>query len=434
MSIRQLNSASANFEPELKQLLQIDQSDDHKVEAQVREMLASVRHSGDQALLDFTKRFDAWDPQSMDDLKVSPDEIQAAVDLISPAQLNALHSAASRIESFHQHQKQTSWSVQEADGTVLGQRITAIESVGVYVPGGKASYPSSVLMNVIPARVAGVDRVCMTVPTPRGEVMPMVLAAAHIAGVDEIWRVGGAQAIGGLAYGTESIAKVDKIVGPGNVYVATAKRQVFGAVGLDMVAGPSEVLIVTDGNINPDWLALDMFAQAEHDELAQSLLLCADQDFLNQVRESIEQQLPRMQRRDIITASLRDRGALIKVADLDEAMTIANRIAPEHLQLAVSNPDELIDQVRHAGAVFVGTHTPESLGDYCAGPNHVLPTSSTARFASPLGVYDFQKRTSVIDCSPTGAASLASVAGELAFSEGLEAHALSALARGPKTD
>ncbi|MFK8021087.1 MAG: histidinol dehydrogenase [Pseudomonadales bacterium] len=434
MSLRRYNSRNADFQSELQQLLAVEHGNDGDVAQRVSAIISGVQQHGDTALLDYTCQFDFWNPGSSQELALDAAELEAAYRQISEQQRSALEQAAERIQRYHEHQKLVSWSVEEEDGTLLGQRITPLDNVGVYVPGGKASYPSSVLMNVIPARVAGVERVCMVVPTPRGELMPMVLAAAFVAGVDEVWRVGGAQAIAALAYGTQSIAKVDKIVGPGNVYVATAKRQVFGEVGLDMIAGPSEVLIITDGEVNPDWLALDMFAQAEHDEMAQSLLLCPDAAFLDRVAESIERLLPTMKRSEIIAKSLRDRGALIEISDLAEGIQLANQIAPEHLQLAVKHPDQLVDSVRHAGAIFMGVHTPESLGDYCAGPNHVLPTSSTARFASPLGVYDFQKRTSVINCSPEGAARLADIAGELAFSEGLEAHALSALARRPKAD
>ena len=434
MSLRRYKSRHADFQIELQKLLAVEHGNEGDVAQRVSAIVTEVRQHGDKALLEYTCQFDAWKPGSAQELALDAAELEAAYRQISEQQRSALEQAAERIQRYHEHQKLVSWNIEEEDGTVLGQKITPLDSVGVYVPGGKASYPSSVLMNVIPARVAGVERVCMVVPTPRGELMPMVLAAAFVAGVDEVWRVGGAQAIAALAYGTHSIAKVDKIVGPGNVYVATAKRQVFGEVGLDMIAGPSEVLIITDGDVNPDWLALDMFAQAEHDEMAQSLLLCPDASFLDRVAQSIDRLLPNMKRRDIIAKSLRDRGALIEISDLAEGIDLANQIAPEHLQLAVKHPDQLVGSVRHAGAIFMGVHTPESLGDYCAGPNHVLPTSSTARFASPLGVYDFQKRTSLINCSAEGAARLANIAGELAFSEGLEAHALSALARRPEAD
>ncbi|MEM8499510.1 MAG: histidinol dehydrogenase [Pseudomonadota bacterium] len=434
MTISRLDSRSDNFLLELDRLLAFDSEDDAFVRQRVSEIIASVRDAGDAALLNFTEKFDGWNPATVSDMCLSAIDLNSAKQQISTEQLRSLERAAERIRDYHEHQKQSSWQIEEADGTVLGQQVTALDRVGVYVPGGKASYPSSVLMNVIPARVAGVQDVCMVVPTPAGEVSPLVLAAAAIAGTDEVWKIGGAQAVAALAYGTESIARVDKITGPGNVYVAEAKRQVFGRVGLDMLAGPSEILIIADENANPEWLALDMFAQAEHDEVAQSILLSPSQALLNDVNACIERMLPDMNRKDIIRQSLHNRGALISVSNLAEAVELANRIAPEHLELAVDQPGSLLPSIRHAGAIFMGVHSPEAFGDYCAGPNHVLPTSGTARFASPLGVYDFQKRTSLINCSPASADELALIAGELAQGEGLQAHALSALARRSKSD
>ncbi len=351
---------------------------------------------------------------------------QQSLQRLQTAEREALEQAARRIRVYHERQLSQSWQYTESDGTLLGQKITALDRVGMYVPGGKASYPSSVLMNAIPAKVAGVNELIMVVPTPRGEKNDLVLAAAAISAVDRIFTIGGAQAIGALAYGTATIPKVDKIVGPGNAYVAAAKRFVFGLVGIDMVAGPSEILVICDGNIDPDWIAMDLFSQAEHDEQAQAILLCPDQDFLDAVAASITRQLEAMPRKEVIRASLEARGALIKVRDLEEACLIANRIAPEHLELSVSNPEQWIDKLKHAGAIFMGHHTCEALGDYCAGPNHVLPTSGTARFSSPLGVYDFQKRTSLIQVSPQGASTLGTIASTLARGEGLQAHAMSA--------
>ncbi|MFK7732033.1 MAG: histidinol dehydrogenase [Pseudomonadales bacterium] len=434
MLISKLDSATSDFLPDLDRLLAFDSEDDAAVSQRVAAIIASVRESGDTALLDFTNKLDGWNPAHVEDLCLRSHDLHSAKQHISAAQLHSLERAAERIRSYHEHQKQPSWQIEEDDGTVLGQQITALDRVGVYVPGGKASYPSSVLMNVIPARVAGVQQVCMVVPAPGGEISPLVLAAASIAGVDEVWKIGGAQAVAAMAFGTASINRVDKIVGPGNVYVAEAKRQVFGRVGLDMVAGPSEILIIADEHANPDWLALDMFAQAEHDEMAQSILLSPSQSLLAEVEASIERLLPDMDRESIIRESLQRRGALIAVSDLAEAVELSNRIAPEHLELAVQEPEAWLPSIRHAGAIFMGVHSPEAFGDYCAGPNHVLPTSGTARFASPLGVYDFQKRSSLINCSPAKADELALIAGELARGEGLQAHALSALARRSKAD
>lgn len=432
--IRRISSQAEDFDSQLEHLLAYDEQRIDGVNETVSSIISAVRIKGDQALLDYTAKLDRWEPQGVKALKVDLAEADAALSALPADERKALRSAAERIRRYHEHQTLESWQYQEADGTVLGQKITALRAVGVYVPGGQASYPSTVLMNAIPARVAGVERICMCVPTPGGEIMPLVLAAAAVAGVDEIWRVGGAQAIAALAYGTDSISPVDKIVGPGNIYVATAKQQVFGRVGLDMLAGPSEILIISDGNTDPDWLVKDMFAQAEHDAMAQSILMSPDAAFLDRVAERITELLPDMQREAIIAASLADRGALIKVESLGEAAEIANTVAAEHLQLAVDHPEDLLGHIDNAGAIFMGHHSAEAFGDYCAGPNHVLPTSGAARFSSPLGVYDFQKRSSLIHCSAKGAEAMAETAGVLAFAEGLEAHALSALARRPNTD
>jgi histidinol dehydrogenase len=424
--IKRLNSAQADFDQQLNDLLAWDSVSDKQVAATVDDILAQVRARGDAAVLEYTNRFDRRDIQNIQELEISAQQLQAALQEIGSDARTALESAAIRIRDYHQHQLQTSWQYTEADGTVLGQQISALERVGLYVPGGKASYPSSVLMNAIPAKVAGVEQLTMVVPAPDGQLSPMVLAAAAIAGVDRVLTIGGAQAVAALAYGTESIARVDKIVGPGNIYVATAKRAVFGQVAIDMIAGPSEILVICDGLTDPDWVAMDLFSQAEHDEQAQSILLCPDAAQLDRVEAALERLLPTLERHAVASVSLRERGALIQVADLEEAIALSNRIAPEHLELAVADPDALLPRVRHAGAIFMGRHTPEALGDYCAGPNHVLPTSGTARFSSPLGVYDFQKRSSIIKCSPAGASSLAKVASVLARSESLEAHARSA--------
>lgn len=424
--IKRLNSAQADFDQQLNDLLAWDSVSDRQVAATVDDILAQVRARGDAAVLEYTNRFDRRDIQDIQELEISAQQLQAALQEIGSDARTALESAAIRIRDYHQHQLQTSWQYTEADGTVLGQQISALERVGLYVPGGKASYPSSVLMNAIPAKVAGVEQLTMVVPAPDGQLSPMVLAAAAIAGVDRVLTIGGAQAVAALAYGTESIARVDKIVGPGNIYVATAKRAVFGQVAIDMIAGPSEILVICDGLTDPDWVAMDLFSQAEHDEQAQSILLCPDAAQLDRVEAALERLLPTLERHAVASVSLRERGALIQVADLEEAIALSNRIAPEHLELAVADPDALLPRVRHAGAIFMGRHTPEALGDYCAGPNHVLPTSGTARFSSPLGVYDFQKRSSIIKCSPAGASSLAKVASVLARSESLEAHARSA--------
>lgn len=428
--IRKMNAADAGFAAALDALLAFDNSTDTRVDAAVTEVLAGVRARGDAAVVEFTNRFDQLDAPDMAALELPRAALEAALASITPAQRQALETAAARVRSYHQKQLLESWSFTEADGTRLGQKVTPLDRAGLYVPGGKASYPSSVLMNAIPAKVAGVKELIMVTPTLRGERNPLVLAAAAIAGVDRVFTIGGAQAVAALAYGTETIPQVDKIVGPGNAFVAEAKRRVFGTVGIDMVAGPSEVLIISDGSGNPDWVAMDLFAQAEHDEVAQSLLLCTSDTFIAAVEASIAKLLPEMPRREIIAASLANRGALIKVASLDEACEIANHIAPEHLELAIEHAEPWVDKIRHAGAIFVGHCSVESLGDYCAGPNHVLPTMRSARFSSPLGVYDFQKRTSIIHMSPAGAAALAPVAAELAYGEGLQAHAKSAEYRG----
>ena len=424
--IQHLNTTDSDFENALKQLLAWESVSDDAVLATVMDILATVRERGDDALIEYTNRFDRMSASSMDELQVSQGRMQAAVDNIDVDARQALETAAERIRSYAQHQKMESWSYTEADGNLLGQQVTALDRVGLYVPGGKAAYPSSVLMNAIPAKVAGVEDLIMVVPTPGGEVNELVLAAACIAGVDRVFTVGGAQAVAALAYGTETIPQVDKIVGPGNIYVATAKRMVFGTVGIDMIAGPSEILVVCDGDTDPDWVAMDLFSQAEHDEDAQSILISADTDFLNRLDASIEKLLPEMERADIIRASLGQRGAIIQVKNLDEAIDWINYIAPEHLELSIRDPQLIVSRIRHAGAIFMGRYTAEALGDYCAGPNHVLPTSRTARFSSPLGVYDFQKRSSVIMCSEAGASKLGKTASILARGEGLTAHARSA--------
>jgi histidinol dehydrogenase len=426
MTIRRLSSREPEFLATLDALLHFDNSTDEAIERTVAEVLANVRTQGDAAVLDYTRRFDRLDAAKMVDLELGQDMLKAAFDGLPAAQSQALRDAAARIRSYHERQKSETWEYAEADGTRLGQKVTPLDRVGLYVPGGKAAYPSSVLMNAIPAKVAGVKELIMVVPTPGGQKNELVLAAAHLAGVDRVFTIGGAQAVGALAYGTQTIPQVDKIVGPGNAYVASAKRRVFGTVGIDMVAGPSEVLIISDGSGDPDWVAIDLFAQAEHDELAQSILLCPDGGFLDRVAASIEKLLPTMPRKDVIAASLKGRGALIQVGDLDEACAIANRIAPEHLELSVREPRALVDKIRHAGAIFMGHYTSESLGDYCAGPNHVLPTSRSARFSSPLGVYDFQKRSSLIEVSAAGAQTLGPIASTLAHGEGLTAHARAA--------
>jgi len=424
--ITRLDSSADDFQQRLDELLAWESVSDDAVNRTVDDVIKAIRSRGDDALVEFTTRFDHWQPASGADLEIPQDRLVQAWDNLDPTQREALRSAADRIRSYAERQKTESWSYREADGTLLGQQVTPLDRVGLYVPGGKAAYPSSVLMNAVPAEVAGVAELIMVVPTPRGEVNELVLAAAHVSGVDRVFAVGGSQAVAALAYGTETIPPVDKIVGPGNIYVATAKRAVFGQVGIDMVAGPSEILVVCDGKTDPDWVAMDLFSQAEHDEDAQSILVSPDAAFLDRVAESIDRLLPTMERQEIIATALRVRGALIAVRDMDEAVAVANHIAPEHLELSVEDPEAVAAQIRHAGAIFMGRHTSEPLGDYCAGPNHVLPTSRTARFSSPLGVYDFQKRSSLIMVSPDGADTLGRVASTLARGEGLTAHARSA--------
>lgn len=426
LTIQKLRTTDSHFEADLGKLLAFESAQDPKVESIARDILARVKTEGDAALLDTTARFDRWTPASAAALEISQDDLKSALATLPAEVRAALATAAARIRTYHEHQLQSSWQYTEADGTVLGQQITALDRAGLYVPGGKAAYPSSVLMNAVAAKVAGVGELIMVTPTPDGVVNQTVLAAAALAGVDRVFRVGGAQAIGALAFGTATVPPVDKIVGPGNAFVAAAKRFVFGQVGIDMVAGPSEILVIADGSTNCDWVAMDLFSQAEHDEIAQSILLCPDAAYIDRVAASMEKLLATMPRADIIRASLSNRGALIQVRDLDEACDIANRVAPEHLELSVAHPESLRSKIRHAGAIFMGQFSSESLGDYCAGPNHVLPTSRTARFSSPLGVYDFQKRSSIVHVSREGAQTLGRVAATLARAEGLEAHAQSA--------
>lgn len=426
IDIKKLNTKDENFQEQLERLLAWESVSDTAVTDTVKDILVQVKSNGDAAVLDFSRRFDRIKADSLADLEISLDRAKKALDSIPAEQREALEFAAERVRKYHEHQKQDSWTYTEADGTVLGQQVTPLDRAGLYVPGGKAAYPSSVLMNAIPAKVAGVAELIMVVPTPDGVVNDLVLAAAAIADVDRIFAIGGAQAVAALAYGTETIPQVDKIVGPGNIYVATAKGMVFGSVGIDMIAGPSEILVVCDGKTDPDWVAMDLFSQAEHDEDAQSILISPDAEFLQKVEESIQRLLPTMEREKIITASLTDRGALIQVKDLDEAVEVTNFIAPEHLELSVEDPMTMAKKIRHAGAIFMGRYTAEALGDFCAGPNHVLPTSRTARFSSPLGVYDFQKRSSLINVSEQGAQSLGQVASVLARGEGLTGHARSA--------
>jgi histidinol dehydrogenase len=423
---RRLSSGDAGFGKELEALLAFEAAQDAGVDRAVAEILEGVQRRGDAALLEYTKRFDRWSPQSAADLEASPAACRDALARIGPAEREALETAAARIRRYHEHQHLRGWRIEEEDGTMLGQQVTPLDRVGLYVPGGKAAYPSSVLMNAVAAKVAGVAELIMVVPTPEGVANDHVLAAASLAGVDRVFRIGGAQAIGALAFGTPSIPGVDKIVGPGNAYVAAAKRRVFGRVGIDMVAGPSEILVIADATAHPDWVAMDLFSQAEHDEIAQAILLTPDAAFADRVLAAMRAALPAMPRRPIIAASLANRGAVIVVRDLEEACAIANRIAPEHLELAVADPDALLPRIRHAGAIFMGHYSSESLGDYCAGPNHVLPTSRTARFSSPLGVYDFQKRSSLIRVTREAATRLGATARTLARAEGLEAHARSA--------
>ncbi len=424
--IRTLTTSDAGFDGQLEELLAWEAVSDTGVQDTVAGIIADVRARGHAALAEYTSRFDGWEVQSVAAMEVDHARLEQAWNSLPEEKRSALQHAAERIRSYAERQKMESWNYTEADGTVLGQQVTPLDRVGLYVPGGKAAYPSSVLMNAIPAKVAGVPELIMAVPTPGGILNELVLAAAHVSGVDRVFTMGGAQAVAALAYGTETIPMVDKVVGPGNIYVATAKRAVFGQVGIDMVAGPSEILVICDGKTDPDWVAMDLFSQAEHDEDAQSILICPDQDFLREVHESIERLLPTMEREAIITTALRERGAMISCRDLDEACELANRIAPEHLELSVEDPMSLVQKIRHAGAIFMGRYTSEPLGDYCAGTNHVLPTSRTARFSSPLGVYDFQKRSSLIMVSEQGADTLGRTASVLARGEGLTAHARAA--------
>ena len=428
--IARLSTRDADFDARLARLTAFDAAQDETVDATVAEILAAVKRRGDAAVLEYTARFDGVTAGSLAELELPRELLARARDGLPAVQREALEAAALRVRGYHEKQLAQSWQYTEADGTVLGQKVTPLARVGLYVPGGKAAYPSSVLMNALPAKVAGVAELVMVVPTPRGEKNELVMAAAAIAGVDRVYTIGGAQAVGALAYGTQTIAQVDKIVGPGNAYVAAAKRRVFGVVGIDMVAGPSEILVICDGAAPiadyADWIAMDMFSQAEHDEVAQAMLICPDAAFVEAVAASIDRLLPQMPRREVIAASLKARGALIEVRNLEEACAIANRIAPEHLELAVADPEKLVERIRHAGAIFMGRYSSEAIGDYCAGPNHVLPTSRSARFSSPLGVYDFQKRSSLIQVSRAGAQTLGKIAVTLAEGEGLSAHAQSA--------
>ena len=435
LKIRKLDSTEQDFHTQLSAVLAFEASEDAAIDSAAAQILAEVKIRGDAAVIDYTKRFDKLDASTVASLEIGPDELRAALDSLSPQRRAALQTAADRVRAYHVRQKAEiggdGFTYAEADGTMLGQKITPLDRVGIYVPGGKAAYPSSVLMNAIPAKVAGVQEVIMVVPTPNGVKNELVLAAAAIAGVDRVFTIGGAQAVGALAFGTATIPQVDKIVGPGNAYVAAAKRRVFGIVGIDMIAGPSEILVLCDGSTDPDWIAMDLFSQAEHDELAQSILVCPDAAYIEQVEASINRQLDTMPRKDVIRTSLANRGALVKVRDMDEACEIANMIAAEHLEISTANPQQWADKIRHAGAMFLGRFSSEALGDYCAGPNHVLPTSRTARFSSPLGVYDFQKRSSIIHVSEAGAQTLGKVAAELAYGEGLQGHARSAEYRLP---
>jgi len=426
VAIRRLNTGSADFWQQLKALHDFDDADDLAINNTVREILVDVRQRGDAALIEYTERFDRLKVASAVELELPASRLQQALKTIPQAQRSALQQAAQRLRDYHVKQKSESWQYTEEDGTLLGQKITPLDCVGLYVPGGKAAYPSSVLMNAIPAKVAGVDELIMVVPTPNGVLNELVLAAAAIGGVNRVFTVGGAQAIAALAYGTDTVPAVDKIVGPGNIYVATAKRMVFGTVGIDMIAGPSEIVVLADNSMPADWLAMDLFSQSEHDEDAQAILISTDAAYIDQVEQSINRLLPEMERREIITASLSRRAAMIEADSIDAAMAVINTIAPEHLQLSVVDPKSLLPKVRHAGAIFMGQSTAEVLGDYCAGPNHILPTAGTARFSSPLGVYDFQKRSSLIMCSPKGASKLGKIASILARGEGLTAHARSA--------
>jgi histidinol dehydrogenase len=429
LQLRTLVTTDADFDAQFQRVLHWSAETDAAIESRVAEILADVRARGDAAVLAYTARFDHLEAATLGALELTREELRAAFDGLPAEQAKALTQAAERVRRYHERQKQAcgeSWSYRDEDGTLLGQKVTPLDRVGIYVPGGKAAYPSSVLMNAIPAQVAGVPEIVMVVPTPRGEKNPLVLAAAYVAGVHRAFTIGGAQAVAALAYGTATVPRVDKITGPGNAYVASAKKHVFGQVGIDMIAGPSEILVLADGTTPPDWVAMDLFSQAEHDELAQSILLCPDAAYIAQVREAIERLLPGMPRRDVIRASLEGRGALIHTRSMEEACEISNRIAPEHLEVSSADPHRWEPLLRHAGAIFLGAYTSESLGDYCAGPNHVLPTSGTARFSSPLGVYDFQKRSSLIEVSEAGAQLLGPIAATLAYGEGLQAHAQAA--------
>jgi histidinol dehydrogenase len=426
IKVRRFSSEDEDFDSKLKALLAFETAQDDTVDEVVANILKDVKKRGDAAVLDYTNRFDKTNATTLAQLEIPQAELLAALNGLPAEQRDALKAAADRVRVYHEKQLMASWQYTEADGTILGQQVTSLDRVGLYVPGGKAAYPSSVLMNAIPAKVAGVEELIMVVPTPNGEKNQLVLAAAAISGVDRVFCIGGAQGVGAMAYGTETVPQVDKIVGPGNAYVAAAKRRVFGVVGIDMVAGPSEILVICDGKTNPDWVAMDLFSQAEHDELAQAILLSPDAAFLDQVHASIQKLVQTMPRKEIISTSLTDRGALIQVRDLDEAAEISNYIAPEHLELSLEDPLAFSKKIKHAGAIFMGRDTCEALGDYCAGPNHVLPTSRTARFSSPLGVYDFQKRSSLIFVSSAGAQTLGKVAATLAYGEGLQAHAQSA--------
>lgn len=429
LAVRRLNANNPDFSTTLDKLLAWEGVSNAKVQEQVETIIAEVRQKGDAAVLAFTQKFDQHPATEFSQLEVSQQQLKAAYESLPAKRREALEVAAKRVTSYHEHQKQPSWNYTEADGTLLGQQVTPLDRVGVYVPGGKAAYPSSVLMNVLPAKVAGVKEIIMVAPAPKGELNPLVLGAAYLAGATRVFALGGAQAVAALAYGTETVPACDKIVGPGNIYVATAKRAVFGKVGIDMIAGPSEILVVGDGETDPDWIAMDLFSQAEHDEDAQSILISWDAAWLDKVEKSIRKLLPTMERAEIIKASLENRGALIQVENEAQAVELINRIAPEHLELSVADPEAWLPNIRHAGAIFMGRYTAEAIGDYCAGPNHVLPTSGTARFSSPLGVYDFQKRSSLIFCSPEGADTLGRIANELAEGESLTAHARSAAYR-----
>jgi len=426
IDISQLNSKQDDFWQRLDQALAWESVSDEQVFNTVKDIIADVRKRGDEAVIEYTNKFDRLNTKDMSDLEVSPARLQESLHRITAEQREALERAATRVRAYAEHQKMESWSYTEDDGTLLGQQVTPMDRAGLYVPGGKAAYPSSVIMNAIPAKVAGVPELIMVVPTPDGEVNDLVFAAAAIVGVDRVFAIGGAQAVAALAYGTDTIPRVDKIVGPGNIYVATAKRMVFGAAGIDMIAGPSEICVVCDGKTDADWIAMDLFSQAEHDEDAQSILVCPDAEYIEQVKVSINKLIEDMPRAEIITKSLNDRAVLIETTDMQEAIKVANYIAPEHLELSIDDAQEWAKKIRHAGAIFMGRYTAEALGDYCAGPNHVLPTSRTARFSSPLGVYDFQKRSSLIDCSAAGASDLGKTASILARGEGLTAHARSA--------